>query len=124
MLSEGGGGGDAGVTGCRVAVGRVAWAVCVSILVSAVWLSAGSTVAAAATVEKQGYIPMADGTQLAYTVDLPDGTGSFPVAMVYDGYCEGSGALSCNDTINATALLEAGYAVLGVSIRGTSCSTG
>jgi putative CocE/NonD family hydrolase len=44
--------------------------------------------------------------------------------MVYDGYCEGAGALSCNDKINATRLLAAGYAVLGVSVRGTSCSTG
>src|SRR3954467_351279 len=96
----------------------------VSILVSAALLAAGPSVAAAATVAKQGYIPMADGTQLEYTVDLPAGTGRFPVAMVYDGYCEGSGALSCNDSINATALLKAGYAVLGVSIRGTSCSTG
>src|SRR3954452_7747311 len=88
------------------------------------WLLLGSCVASAATVEKQGYVPMADGTQLEYTVDLPSGTGAFPVAMVYDGYCEGAGATSCNDVPNATALLAAGYAVLGVSIRGTSCSTG
>ena len=67
---------------------------------------------------------MADGTQLEYTVDLPAATGRFPVAMVYDGYCEGAGALTCNDQVNANALLAAGYAVLGVSIRGTSCSTG
>ena len=44
--------------------------------------------------------------------------------MVYDGYCEGAGALNCNDQINATRLSAAGYAVLGVSVRGTSCSTG
>jgi uncharacterized protein len=44
--------------------------------------------------------------------------------MVYDGYCEGTGPLRCNDVPNANALLAAGYAVLGVSIRGTSCSTG
>src|SRR3954467_2235441 len=96
----------------------------VSILVSAALLAAGPSVAAAATVAKQGYIPMADGTQLEYTVDLPAGTGRFPVAMVYDGYCEGPGGLSCNEPTNAPALLAAGYAVLGVSIRGTSCSTG
>lgn len=83
-----------------------------------------SAPASAATVEKQGYIPMSDGTQLLYTVDLPSGTGRFPVAMVYDGYCEGTGATTCNDVPNATALLNAGYAVLGVSIRGTSCSSG
>jgi len=94
------------------------------LLSSAVWLAAGSGVASAAAVEKQGYIPMADGTLLEYTVDLPDSAGRFPVAMVYDGYCEGTGALTCNDVASANALLAAGYAVLGVSIRGTSCSTG
>jgi putative CocE/NonD family hydrolase len=67
---------------------------------------------------------MADGARLEYTVDLPAGTGRFPVAMVYDCYCEGTGALTCNDPASASALLAAGYAVLGVSIRGTSCSTG
>ncbi len=112
------------MTGCRLAIGRVAFGACLSILFSAAWLSAGSTVAAAATVEEQGYIPMADGAKLEYTVDLPAAAGRFPVAMVYDGYCEGAGALTCNDPTSASALLAAGYAVLGVSIRGTSCSTG
>ncbi len=59
--------------GCRFAIGRAACGVCALILLSAVWLVAGSAVAAAATVQKQGYIPMADGTQLAYTVELPAG---------------------------------------------------
>ena len=57
-------------------------------------------------------------------VDLPADRGRFPVAMDYDGYCEGTSALSCNDTPLANDLLDAGYAVLGVSVRGTGCSTG
>jgi len=109
------------MAGCRCAVGRLA---CGLVLTGAVWLLACAGVAAAATVEKQGYIPMADGTRLEYTVDLPAGTGQFPVAMVYDGYCEGAGALTCNDVTAANALLAQGFAVLGVSVRGTSCSTG
>ncbi len=109
------------MTGGRFAIGRVA---CGLVLFCAVWLFFGSGVASAATVEKQGYIPMADGTQLEYTVDLPAATGKFPVAMVYDGYCEGAGPLTCNDVTAANALLANGYAVLGVSVRGTSCSTG
>ena len=44
--------------------------------------------------------------------------------MDYDGYCEGIGATSCNDQALAGDLLAAGYAVLGVSVRGTGCSTG
>ena len=79
---------------------------------------------AATTVQEKGYIPMSDGVQLEYTVDLPAATGQFPVAMVYDGYCEGAGPLACNDPASASALLAAGFAILGVSVRGTSCSTG
>ncbi len=45
------------------------------------------------------------------------------MALAYAGYCEGSDA-QCNDATNASALLAAGYAVLGVNIRGTGCSTG
>ena len=77
----------------------------------------------ATVVQEQGYIPLADGTKLAYAVALPAATGRFPVAMAYAGYCEGASPY-CNDTTNAHALLAAGYAVLGVSIRGTGCSTG
>jgi len=95
-----------------------------ALLAACLAVLASTATASAASVQKQGYIPMSDGTQLLYTVDLPSGTGRFPVAMVYDGYCEGTGATTCNDVPNATALLAAGYAVLGVSIRGTSCSTG
>jgi putative CocE/NonD family hydrolase len=96
-------------------------------LLSAVLFGTGATAAVAA--QQRGYIPMADGTQLAYVAEVPEGAGRSPVAMVYDGYCEGGGAptggpLTCNDPQAAKALLEAGYVVLGVSIRGTSCSTG
>src|SRR3954447_23055564 len=94
------------------------------LVVIAAWLSIGAAAAVAAPAEKQGYIPMADGTQLEYTVNLPDDKGRFPVAMVYDGYCEGPGGTRCNEPTHGPALLAAGYAVLGVSIRGTSCSTG
>jgi putative CocE/NonD family hydrolase len=112
------------VTGCRFAVSRVRLGICLGSFLSAAWLLIGASAAVAASIQKQGYIPMADGTQLEYTVDLPAGTGEFPVAMVYDGYCEGAGPLTCNDVTSASALLAAGFAVVGVSIRGTSCSTG
>src|SRR3954471_9828833 len=79
---------------------------------------------AQASVDKWGYIPLADGTQLRYTVTLPAAEGRFPVAMDYDGYCEGTGATACNDVDMAKKLVGAGYAVLGVSARGTGCSTG
>jgi putative CocE/NonD family hydrolase len=77
-----------------------------------------------ASVDKWGYLPLADGTQLRYTVTLPAADGRFPVAMDYDGYCEGTGATTCNDRDMAMKLVRAGNAVLGVSVRGTGCSTG
>ena len=107
----------------RFAIGRLAVGACLLALPCAAWFPAGSA-AAASTVHRQGYIRMVDGTQLEYSVALPSGRGRFPVALAYAGYCEGQNSLSCNDSVNAPALLAAGYAVLGVSIRGTSCSTG
>src|SRR3954468_4647393 len=80
--------------------------------------------AEAAPVKKTGYITMSDGVKLRYAVELPDAAGRFPVAMKYDGYCEGTDPMSCNEGHDATALLAAGYAVLGVNIRGTGCSDG
>jgi uncharacterized protein len=80
--------------------------------------------AQAAAVQKSGYITMSDGVRLRYAVELPAAAGRFPVAMKYDGYCEGTDPMSCNEGEDASALLAAGYAVLGVNIRGTGCSEG
>ena len=82
--------------------------------------------AQAAAVKKTGYVTMADGVKLRYAVELPAATGRFPVAMKYDGYCEGTDPMTCNEgqAHQASALLTAGYAVIGVSIRGTGCSEG
>ncbi len=81
-----------------------------------------TSAASAAPIQKQGYIQVS-GAQLEYTVELPAASGRFPVAMTYAGYCEGVEA-TCNDPNSADALLAAGFAVIGVSIRGTSCSSG
>jgi predicted acyl esterase len=81
-------------------------------------------VPAHASVEHHGYLTMADGTQLRYSVTLPAATGRYPVALNYDGYCAGTGPLTCNDVQMSEDLLSHGYAVLGVSHRGTGCSEG
>src|SRR3954451_8794251 len=94
------------------------------LLIGMTALVLGLAAPAQASVDRWGYIPLADGTQLRYTVTLPADHGRFPVAMDYDGYCEGTGATRCNDVDMATKLVGAGYAVLGVSMRGTGCSTG
>lgn len=75
-------------------------------------------------VKQTGYITMSDGVKLRYAVVLPSATGRFPVAMKYDGYCEGTDPISCNEGQDASALLAAGYAVVGVNARGTGCSNG
>ena len=80
--------------------------------------------AQAAPVKRTGYITMSDGAKLRYAVELPAASGRFPVAMKYDGYCEGTDPMTCNEGHDAVALLAAGYAVLGVNMRGTGCSTG
>src|SRR4051812_48601302 len=80
--------------------------------------------AMAAPVQKTGYITMSDGVKLRYAVELPAATGRFPVAIKYDGYCEGTSPMTCNEGEDASALLAAGYAVLGVNARGTGCSDG
>jgi putative CocE/NonD family hydrolase len=78
-----------------------------------------------------GFIPMADGTQLRYTVLLPPGPGPFPVILNYSGYDPGAigGArYAAGDTTMSASLdqdlLRAGYAVLGVNARGSGCSSG
>ena len=92
-------------------------------LASLLWL-VWCAVAQAAPVVRTGYITMADGVKLRYAVDLPAASGRFPVAMKYDGYCEGTDPMTCNEGHDAAALLAAGYAVLGVNMRGTGCSQG
>jgi hypothetical protein len=85
---------------------------------------AWSAQAHAAAVQQTGYITMSDGVKLRYAVELPAAAGRFPVALKYDGYCEGTAPMSCNGTTDSSALLAAGYAVLGVNARGTGCSQG
>lgn len=78
-----------------------------------------------------GYLPARDGTQLRYSVLLPDGDGPFPVVVKYSGYDSGSiggkAYLVGNETFSVSldkTLVENGYAVMGVSARGTGCSEG
>ena len=78
-----------------------------------------------------GYLTTRDGISLRYSVLLPGGRGPFPVIINYSGYDPGAiGGYSYlhNNTAMSNhldqALLEAGYAVMGVNGRGTGCSEG
>jgi putative CocE/NonD family hydrolase len=74
----------------------------------------------------KGYIPLPDGTQLAYEVHLPGASGKFPVAMIMDHYSSGAQdpAVNTGSNFPGATLLAAGYAVLGVNQRGSGCSSG
>jgi uncharacterized protein len=67
-----------------------------------------------------GFIPMKDGVQLAYLLYKPAKEGRFPVLVTYDGYSGGGTSLRREEL----ELLGHGYALLGVSVRGTGASGG
>lgn len=95
------------------------------LLVSQLWLAMAQAapVTAATAVRKTGYLTVADGTRLKWTVLLPQESGKFPVLMQYEGYLAGSFPHRVNGPF-ADEMLQAGYAILGVSLRGTACSGG
>lgn len=75
----------------------------------------------------RGYLPVAVGTPqetlLSYGVTLPNpaiwGPGPYPTVLYYDGY-----ETSIYIYDQSDRFLDAGYATIGVSMRGTSCSGG
>ena len=67
-----------------------------------------------------GYIRLRDGEALHYVLWLPAGRGPFPVALDFDPYFGGS----VGNVYTQNGWTQAGYALLGVSMRGTGCSSG
>ncbi|MGH2792814.1 MAG: CocE/NonD family hydrolase [Actinomycetota bacterium] len=77
-----------------------------------------------ATVEENGYLAARDGTRLRYNVVRPADGGPFPALINYEGYAAGTDAADNGVATYIDRLLERGYAVIGVSVRGTGCSEG
>ncbi|MGH9274433.1 MAG: CocE/NonD family hydrolase, partial [Acidimicrobiales bacterium] len=73
-------------------------------------------------VREQGYLTMADGTRLAYTLVRPPGPGPFPTLFEYSGY--DPGRTPDASYIRQFVERDGGYAYLGVNLRGTGCSEG
>ncbi len=97
----------------------------VTALVVALLMGLAPTAATAAPVETEGYIELADGTGLRYTLLLPEGAdGPVPLALQYSGYNPGNDAFDRSLTTFGPMLLERGIGVIGVSMRGTGCSEG
>jgi len=105
----------------------------VAVLVIAISLAPLVSVTRAAQEDAEvyrqnGYLALRDGTKLRYTVIRPGRDGSYPVALIFSPYADGSGPTDDypvgESSRIARPLLEAGYAVLGVNSRGTGCSEG
>jgi putative CocE/NonD family hydrolase len=71
-----------------------------------------------------GYIETRDGTELAEQVIFPEGPDPpYPTLIIHSGY-EPSVSPSGATVINNVVVEEFGYAVVGVNMRGTTCSDG
>ncbi|MFI6931281.1 CocE/NonD family hydrolase [Streptomyces sp. NPDC050287] len=116
----------------QTSAGRVARAVMVLVATASLLVGASAAAQASPWAKRTwGYLTTPDGVQLRYSVLLPQATGRFPVALKYDGYDAGTiggAAYQAGDSWESSALdsrlLAAGYAVVGVSMRGTGCSSG
>lgn len=104
-------------------------------MVTATWAGPASPAASASATpyakRLTGYLTTPDGAALRYSVMLPRATGRFPVALIYNGYdagsIGGSSWLAGDTWMSAnleTDMLRHGYAVMGLQMRGTGCSTG
>ena len=72
-----------------------------------------------------GYVTMPDGTELRYTVFLPDsGPGPWPTLLQYDGYAADTNPYENGQDLFGPRMRAKGYAVLGVNVRGSGCSSG
>lgn len=80
----------------------------------------------AETIEEWGYLTVRDGTRLRYHVMYPaePAGGRFPVLLQHEGYDSGTNAQTWPMNLYASDLMMRGYALLGVSVRGTGCSQG
>lgn len=73
---------------------------------------------------EEGYISLADGVRLRYHMERADAAPPGPVLIQYDGYDAGTGGYFSNIPAVKATLMRRGYTMLGVSVRGTGCSSG
>ncbi|HUZ29725.1 MAG TPA: CocE/NonD family hydrolase [Solirubrobacteraceae bacterium] len=82
--------------------------------------------ATTATVHTWGYLKTRDGTMLRYDLLRPAALAGqrLPVLINYEGYAAGTDATDNGVSTYSDRLMSRGYALLGVSVRGTGCSQG
>ncbi len=91
-------------------------------LLSSLAVAPPRAAAAAPPIRESGYLTMADGVQLSYTVVRPAGPGPYPTLFEYSGYAPGIQPDS--GYIRQFVEQDGGYAFIGVNLRGTGCSDG
>jgi putative CocE/NonD family hydrolase len=77
---------------------------------------------ARAPVRQSGYLAMADGVRLRYTIVRPAKPGRYPTLFEYSGYDPGTNPDAAY--IDQFVVRDGGYAYIGVNLRGTGCSEG
>lgn len=70
-------------------------------------------------VREYGYLPMRDGVRLAYVLYRRGGPVAYPAIVCYSIYAQSAAAYE-----EAQGFLDAGYAYLGVNVRGSGASGG
>jgi putative CocE/NonD family hydrolase len=80
--------------------------------------SSGDPAPPAGPSRQWGYITLPDGNKMRYSLLLPGGSANYPVLVEYNGYTAGS------DPSVGKRWVSEGYAVLGVNVPGTGCSSG
>jgi putative CocE/NonD family hydrolase len=73
---------------------------------------------------RTGYLTTSDGAELRYTVFLPAETGTFPTLLQLDAYAAGTNPYENGQDVLGARMLAKGYAILGVNVRGSGCSSG
>jgi CSLREA domain-containing protein len=71
-----------------------------------------------------GYITTRDCNQLSYRIELPAGSGPYYTVVLYSGYTPSVRPGYVWDQDVFDHFTAAGYAVVGVNMRGSGCSTG
>ncbi|WP_280506443.1 CocE/NonD family hydrolase, partial [Nocardia farcinica] len=102
----------------RVSRRRRVAAVLAAVAVAATACATAEAPASNEPVRQWGYLTLPTGERMRYSVVLPEASGQFPVLVEYDGYGAGT-----EPSIGMPWVRE-GYAVVGLNVPGTGCSTG
>ncbi|MBF6253338.1 CocE/NonD family hydrolase [Nocardia farcinica] len=102
----------------RVSRRRRVAAVLAAVAVAATACATADAPASNEPVRQWGYLTLPTGERMRYSVVLPEASGQFPVLVEYDGYGAGT-----EPSIGMPWVRE-GYAVVGLNVPGTGCSTG